>query len=335
MRRRSFFRIVAGTAAAAALPGMARRALAGGVASAFDRLTRSYARFCATPQMQREFYALHGASITPERLRESSWRPTEWGHPPELPVPGGSWDGVPMAPPLADLAGEGPFQPTWDSLLQYQCPEWYRDAKFGIWNHWSPQCVPEDGDWYARNMYIQGAPTYGSQIEQYEYHLDALRPSLAVRLQGSLRAVDAPQLAARGADGPLRACRREAVRGAGQSSRRFRYLEFRASPVERAQHRTASRRDRHMGAGCAPARPAVRRHGAPGAQLVVVSTRARRRPDRPLRGCSLRRRSDAWPTARGSGGRATIRSGSMVPSIRSTRYPTSRTSRTSTTARAT
>jgi alpha-L-fucosidase len=171
MRRRSFFRIVAGTAATAALPGMARRALAGGVPPAFDRLTRSYARFCAAPQMQREFYALHGASITPERLRESSWRPTEWGQPPELPVPGGSWDGVPMAPPVADLAGKGPYQPTWDSLLQYQCPEWYRDAKFGIWNHWSPQCVPEDGDWYARNMYIQGAPTYGSQIEQYEYHL--------------------------------------------------------------------------------------------------------------------------------------------------------------------
>jgi alpha-L-fucosidase len=171
MRRRSFFRIVAGTAATAALPGMARRALAGGVAPAFDRLTRSYARFCAAPRMQREFYALHGASITPERLRESSWRPTEWGQPPELPVPGGSWDGVPMAPPVADLAGKGPYQPTWDSLLQYQCPEWYRDAKFGIWNHWSPQCVPEDGDWYARNMYIQGAPTYGSQIEQYEYHL--------------------------------------------------------------------------------------------------------------------------------------------------------------------
>jgi alpha-L-fucosidase len=171
MRRRSFFRIVAGTAATAALPGMARRALAGDVPPAFDRLTRSYARFCAAPQMQREFYALHGASITPERLRESSWRPTEWGQPPELPVPGGSWDGVPMAPPVADLAGKGPYQPTWDSLLQYQCPEWYRDAKFGIWNHWSPQCVPEDGDWYARNMYIQGAPTYGSQIEQYEYHL--------------------------------------------------------------------------------------------------------------------------------------------------------------------
>jgi alpha-L-fucosidase len=171
MRRRSFFKMMAGTAAAAALPVAARRALAAGAGSGFDRITRSYARFCAAPQRQRVFYALHGKSVAAERLNEASWRPTEWGHPPPLPVPGGSWDGVPLVPPVAGLAGQGPFEPTWDSLLQYECPEWYRDAKFGIWNHWSPQCVPEDGDWYARNMYIQGAKSYGAQINQYDYQL--------------------------------------------------------------------------------------------------------------------------------------------------------------------
>ena len=41
---------------------------------------------------------------------------------------------------------DGPFQPTWDSLKKYECPRWFRDAKFGIWAHWSAQCVPEDGD---------------------------------------------------------------------------------------------------------------------------------------------------------------------------------------------
>ena len=51
---------------------------------------------------------------------------------------------------------EGPFQPAWESLeSQYQCPEWFRDAKLGIWAHWTAQCVPEQGDWYARSMYIQ------------------------------------------------------------------------------------------------------------------------------------------------------------------------------------
>jgi alpha-L-fucosidase len=47
----------------------------------------------------------------------------------------------------------GPFEPTWESLRQYQCPDWFRDAKLGIWSHWGPQCVPMAGDWYARHMY--------------------------------------------------------------------------------------------------------------------------------------------------------------------------------------
>src|SRR4030042_2103262 len=48
---------------------------------------------------------------------------------------------------------KGKFEPTWESLKQYECPEWFRDVKFGIWAHWGPQCEPEQGDWDARNMY--------------------------------------------------------------------------------------------------------------------------------------------------------------------------------------
>ncbi len=80
----------------------------------------------------------------------------------------GTWDGVPLkAPDIPSLAGDGPFQPEWSSLLEYEAPEWYRDAKFGIWAHWSPQCVPEAGDWYARNMYLQGRRQYGLQLQHY------------------------------------------------------------------------------------------------------------------------------------------------------------------------
>ena len=50
---------------------------------------------------------------------------------------------------------EGPFQPSWQSLKQYRTPEWFRDAKFGIWSFWTAQSVPEQGDWYARRMYQQ------------------------------------------------------------------------------------------------------------------------------------------------------------------------------------
>ena len=59
------------------------------------------------------------------------------------------------------------FDPNWDSLSNYEVPEWYRDAKLGFWAHWSPQCVPEMGDWYARNMYSQGHPHYQYHLEHY------------------------------------------------------------------------------------------------------------------------------------------------------------------------
>jgi alpha-L-fucosidase len=62
-------------------------------------------------------------------------------------------------------AAPATFAPTWESLTQnYSAPDWFRDAKFGIWAHWTAQCVPEMGDWYARSMYLQGN-------WQYEHHL--------------------------------------------------------------------------------------------------------------------------------------------------------------------
>lgn len=61
----------------------------------------------------------------------------------------------------------GKFQPTWQSLKQYEVPEWFRDAKFGIWAHWGPQCQPERGDWYAREMYSQGNYKYNEHLKLY------------------------------------------------------------------------------------------------------------------------------------------------------------------------
>lgn len=59
---------------------------------------------------------------------------------------------------------DGRFKPDTESLKGYEAPDWFRDAKFGIWSHWGPQSVPRAGDWYARNMYIPGT-------KQYEHHL--------------------------------------------------------------------------------------------------------------------------------------------------------------------
>ncbi len=67
---------------------------------------------------------------------------------------------------------EGKFEPSWASLRQYEVPEWFRDAKFGIWAHWGPQCEPERGDWYARHLYFENGPLWGANVtashrEQY------------------------------------------------------------------------------------------------------------------------------------------------------------------------
>jgi len=83
-----------------------------------------------------------------------------------------AWAAEPKPPPAAAVPekieiADGPFQPAWDSLKQYECPEWFRDAKFGIWACWSPQCVPEQGDWYARNMYMQGNGHYNYHVKTY------------------------------------------------------------------------------------------------------------------------------------------------------------------------
>lgn len=65
--------------------------------------------------------------------------------------------------PIAD----GPFKPSDDSFTQYKYPDWFRDAKFGIWAHWGPQAVPRQGDWYARRMYQEKDPAYKYHVEHY------------------------------------------------------------------------------------------------------------------------------------------------------------------------
>ena len=77
-----------------------------------------------------------------------------------------------VAQEFTEPIAPGKFKPTWESLKQYKTPEWFRDAKFGIWAIFGPQCQPEQGDWYARSMYIKGtrqfkwhAANYGNQTD--------------------------------------------------------------------------------------------------------------------------------------------------------------------------
>jgi len=89
-----------------------------------------------------------------------------------LPATAMARGGVDLAPAGEQLPpgvepDSGPFAGTRKSLGAYRTPEWFADAKFGIWAHWGPQSAIEDGDWYARNMYLQGQPQYDYHVEHY------------------------------------------------------------------------------------------------------------------------------------------------------------------------
>jgi len=60
------------------------------------------------------------------------------------------------------------FQPTWESLKNYKCPEWFKDAKFGIFIHWGVYSVPGfSNEWYPRNMYLKDTPEFKHHVEKY------------------------------------------------------------------------------------------------------------------------------------------------------------------------
>src|SRR5271169_1905553 len=55
-----------------------------------------------------------------------------------------------LAPPAA--AAEARYEPNWASLDARPCPEWYLDAKFGIFIHWGVYSVPS---WGVRGEYSE------------------------------------------------------------------------------------------------------------------------------------------------------------------------------------
>lgn len=78
-----------------------------------------------------------------------------------LPTPNGAGRALKVPPPAR-------FTPDWPSLTSgYSTPDWFRDAKFGMWAHWSAQCVPAAGDWYARDMYLPGTRAYAHHLKHY------------------------------------------------------------------------------------------------------------------------------------------------------------------------
>ena len=66
-----------------------------------------------------------------------------------------------------DPVAKGKFTPDQTNLSAWECPEWFENAKFGIWAHWGPQCEAEDGDWYARFMYYKGSSQYNWHVSHF------------------------------------------------------------------------------------------------------------------------------------------------------------------------
>lgn len=66
------------------------------------------------------------------------------------------------------VIAKGPYKANWNSLERWRTPEWFRNAKFGIFIHWGVYSVPAfQNEWYPRNMYIQGSKAYKHQIATY------------------------------------------------------------------------------------------------------------------------------------------------------------------------
>jgi alpha-L-fucosidase len=69
----------------------------------------------------------------------------------------------------------GPFAASWGSLENYRIPQWYKDAKFGIFIHWGPYSVPAfDDEWYPHRMYLKEASEHSHGV--YEHHLKTYGP---------------------------------------------------------------------------------------------------------------------------------------------------------------
>jgi alpha-L-fucosidase len=67
----------------------------------------------------------------------------------------------------------GPFAPTWESLQQFQPPDWYVNGKFGLFIHWGAYCVPAFGnEWYPRQMYLQDSKEFAHHVATYGPHTE-------------------------------------------------------------------------------------------------------------------------------------------------------------------
>lgn len=86
-----------------------------------------------------------------------------------LTLLGGSVTCLPAAAEEEEGGRDGPpaFTSSWASLERYTCPEWFRDAKLGIYVHWGVYSLAGKGCWYGRHMYSERRPEYAHHVERF------------------------------------------------------------------------------------------------------------------------------------------------------------------------
>ncbi len=110
----------------------------------------------------------------------------------------------------------GPFRPAWESLQGYREPDWFRDAKFGIFLHWGVYSVPAfANEWYSRNMYVHGSTPYA-------FHRAAFGPQAQFGYKDFVPQFKAEKFDADRLDRSVQQSRRALRRASGRTLRRFR-----------------------------------------------------------------------------------------------------------------
>jgi hypothetical protein len=118
------------------------------------------------------------------------------------------------------------YEPNWESLKQYSIPQWYEDAKFGIFIHWGVYAVPAFGsEWYPRNMYLQDQP-------EFKHHVETYGPQNEFGYKDFIPLFKAEKFDPR--NGPIvRGIRRKIHHAGRRASRRLCMYETPAQPLER------------------------------------------------------------------------------------------------------
>ena len=72
------------------------------------------------------------------------------------------------------------YKAEWESLKKHQTPDWFLDAKFGIYCHWGPYSVPAyETEWYSHWMYVDAdnpEARKGKAHKIHKHHVEKYGP---------------------------------------------------------------------------------------------------------------------------------------------------------------